>query len=78
MTQNIEQYVEQIFKSANLSSVPIDAENYFDLDFDWRPLHDVNIMAALSVAQKKIYMNERYARAWTLGFAPSLGVGAID
>ena len=65
MTQNIEQYVEQIFKLANISSAPIDAEklaeNYFDLDFDWIPFDDVNIMAALAVAHKKIYMNERYA-----------------
>lgn len=65
MNTNIEQLVNKILQAANFSSPPIDveklAEFHFGLEFDWRPLADVNILAELSFAQKKIYMNEIHA-----------------
>lgn len=64
MSQNIEQLVNSIFRDEKISSPPINAERLaefrFDLDFDCKILSD-DTAAALSVDEKKIYMNELFA-----------------
>ncbi len=64
MSRKIEQLVNLILRDEKISSPPINAESlaefYFGLDFDCDKLSD-NTAAALSVAEKKIYMNELFA-----------------
>jgi Zn-dependent peptidase ImmA (M78 family) len=61
----IEQQATQILLKEKISCLPISAEHlaesYFKLNFDCERLNDENILAALSVAERKIYMNESRA-----------------
>ena len=58
----IEQHAAKILLAEKISSPPISAERlaefYFDLDIEWRRLENDNVAAALSVSEKKIYINE--------------------
>ena len=68
MNQNLEQVVNRIIQAAKISSPPINAESlaefYFGLDFDCDILSD-DTAAALSVVEKKIYMNELFANKFS-------------
>lgn len=61
----IEQKATQILLKEKISSPPISAErlaeSYFKLNFDCYRLNDENILAALSIAERKIYINESRA-----------------
>ena len=68
MNQNLEQVVNRIIQAAKISRTPINAELlaefYFGLDFDCDIFGD-DTAAALSVDEKKIYLNELFADKFT-------------
>ena len=60
--KNIEQLANRILQAEKFSKPPIIAEQlaefYFDLEIEWTSLQNDNVAAALSVSEKKIYVNE--------------------
>ena len=60
--KNIEQLANKVLQAEKFSKPPIIAEQlvefYFDLEIEWTSLQNDNVAAALSVSEKKIYVNE--------------------